>query len=535
VNSGTRIALAAAYSACTFLSFPHPLGDRVIDLGAGLAWVGPALLLLTLHELTPRRAACWAFLGSLVAHGAVLHWIYVVTVVYGDAPVIVGVLAPLLLGAYVAIFGGAFGAAYAWIARSGLASPLAAAVVWTALDHARSTALSGFPWATLGYAQHGNLALLGLAPFTGVYGLSCVTLLGGAALAELVLAVRRGGRPGAGAWIALALVAGAFALGSTAADPTPDSRGESVRVAVLQGNVDQSVKWSPEWAHQTLEIYEELTRRAAAQGATLVVWPETAVPGSIEWDAALRGRIEALAREARAVLVVGGVGMAFDAGPRPSAYFDSAFVVGETGALLDRYDKTHMVPFGEYLPFQELFGAFFRALARGIAETSVTAGPAPRALEIAVPGPGALSAGIPICYELLFPDLVRRFADDGAQLLLAITNDAWYGRTGAPYQFLAITALRAAETGLWTARAANTGVSAFIDGRGRVRAQTGIFERALLVADVPLRPRLREATFYARHGDLFAGGCWVGALALLGAAGLRARGGRGPCAKGADE
>ena len=464
-----------------------------------------------------------------------LHWIYVVTVVYGYAPVVAGLLAPLLLAAYVAVFSGAFGAAYAWVARGGLASPLAAALLWTALDHARSTALSGFPWATLGYAQHANVALLGLAPFTGIYGLSWVTVLGGAALAEVALAARRGERPGAGAWIGLALVAGAFAAGAAAVRPVAPPGSETVRVAVLQGNVDQGVKWSSAWAHRTLEIYEDLTRAAAAQGARLVVWPETAVPGSIEWDATLRERIQALARETRAALVVGGVGMAFEAGPRPSAYFDSAFVVTESGELRDRYDKTHLVPFGEYLPFQEVLGVFLRAIARGIADTGVTAGAAPRALEIAVPGTGALRAGVPICYELLFPDLVRRFADDGAQLLLAITNDAWYGRTGAPYQFLAMTALRSAETGLWTARAANTGVSAFIDGRGRVRAETGIFERALLVADVPLSPGMRGLTFYARYGDLFAGVCWMGALALLGVAGARAGRERGPCAKGADE
>jgi apolipoprotein N-acyltransferase len=535
VKPRTRIALAAAYAVCTFLSFPHPLGERVIDLGAGLAWLGPAFLLLMLRESTPLRAARWAFLASLVAHTAVLHWIYVVTVVYGYAPVIVGALAPALLGAYIASFSGVFGAAYTWITRSGLGSPLAAALLWTALDHARSVALSGFPWATLGYAQHANSALLGLAPLAGVYGLSWVTVLGGAALAELALAVRRGSRPGVGTWIGLGLVAGALAVGAASVRFRAAPGGESVRVAVLQGNIDQGVKWSPEWAHRTLEIYEDLTRRAAAQGATLVVWPETAVPGSIEWDVHLRGRVQMLAGEVGATLVVGGVGLTLDGESRPTAYFDSAFVVAASGELLDRYDKTHLVPFGEYLPLQELLGVVFRALARGIAESSVTAGDAPRALEFAVPGAGVLRAGVPICYELLFPDLVRHFAYDGAQLLLAITNDAWYGRTGAPYQFLAMTALRAAETGLWTARAANTGVSAFIDARGRVHAQTGIFERALLVADVPLASRSDRMTFYALHGDWFAGGCWIGAFALLGAAGLRARRGRGPCAKGADE
>jgi apolipoprotein N-acyltransferase len=137
-----------------------------------------------------------------------------------------------------------------------------------------------------------------------------------------------------------------------------------------------------------------------------------------------------------------------------------------------------------------------------------------------------VTVGIPICYELLFPHLVRRFVAGGAGVLLAITNDAWYGRTGAPYQFLAITALRSAETGVWTARAANTGVSAFIDGRGRVREGTPIFERGLLVSDVPLRSAAGAQTFYVRHGDVFALSCWAGVVALLGLAGLRRRRGR---------
>jgi apolipoprotein N-acyltransferase len=145
-----------------------------------------------------------------------------------------------------------------------------------------------------------------------------------------------------------------------------------------------------------------------------------------------------------------------------------------------------------------------------------------------------VKAGVPICYELLFPDLVRRFVKDGGQVLLGITNDAWYGKTGAPHQFLAITALRSAETGAWTVRAANTGVSAVIDGRGRVRERTAIFERGLIVADVPLLPGATGAsgagkapigaTFYTRHGDVFAWTCWLVAALQLG----RARVGRRP-------
>jgi apolipoprotein N-acyltransferase len=165
---------------------------------------------------------------------------------------------------------------------------------------------------------------------------------------------------------------------------------------------------------------------------------------------------------------------------------------------------------------QDLLGRFIVAVARGIATTGVTPGAAPRALELTLPGAGGgrLTVGVPICYELLFPDLVRRFVRDGAEMLLAITNDAWYGHTGAPFQFLAMTALRSAETGVWTARAANTGVSAIIDDRGRVRSQTRIFERAWLAADLPRREASQGSTFYVRHGDWLVGACWIGLLAL---------------------
>jgi apolipoprotein N-acyltransferase len=295
-------------------------------------------------------------------------------------------------------------------------------------------------------------------------------------------------------------------------------------VAVLQGNIDQGVKWSPEWVESTLGIYEDLSRRAAAQGARVIVWPETAVPGAIDPGQDDPLRFERLARETGAALVVGAVGLDFGPGPTLVGVTDSAFVFDATGDLVHRYDKTHLVPFGEYVPLQDLLGRVFRAVARGIAEIGVSAGPRPRALAFSVPGAQAeLTAGVPICYELLFPELTRRFVRDGAEVLFAITNDAWYGRTGAPYQFLAITALRSAETRVWTARAANTGVSAFIDARGRVRRQSRIFVRDLLVEDVTLRPAPAGGSFYARHGDVFAGLCWAGTTLWLAVAWRRIR------------
>ncbi|HSJ95506.1 MAG TPA: apolipoprotein N-acyltransferase, partial [Myxococcota bacterium] len=372
-------------------------------------------------------------------------------------------------------------------------------------------------------------------------GLSFAVALGGAALADAVAARARHAPVPRRAWAAFAALALLHVAGAADRWREPADEGlPRLRVAVAQGNIDQGVKWSPEWAGRTLAIYEDLTRRAAADGAQVVIWPETAVPGSPDAFPELADRLSALAVETGAALVVGALGFEERDGRR--RFWDSAFVWGSEGRFVARYDKAHLVPFGEYVPLRDLFGRFVEAIARGTADTDVSAGAGPEAIVVPVAegarrdggGPDdpegqalrALRAGVPICYELLFPDLMRRFAADGAEALFAITNDAWYGRTGAPYQFLAITELRAAESRLWTARAANTGVSALIDHRGRVREQTEIFERDVRVGEIMLRPAPHGGSFYVRHGDWFAASCWAAAGIWIGialAAGRRTR------------
>jgi apolipoprotein N-acyltransferase len=538
-----RFVWLLAYAFISLLSFPHVMGKAVVDLGLLAAWFGPGCLILALRGQAPRAAAGTAFVGGWLAHVMILHWIYVVTVRYGHAPGAVGVIAVVLIAVGVAGHLALFGAGWAWLASRRLANPFSAAALWTGVEYLRSfIVLGGFPWATLGYTQHQNTLLLPLAQFTGVYGLSFVVALVSAALAEIV-AMRKDADPipapatvpvlgvpmpvSAIAGLACALLlhgAGALILVGEG-DEESDS---TLRMAALQGDIDQGVKWDPRWAEQTLRIYEDLSRQAAGQGARLIVWPETAVPSSILTDSVVRQRLSALAIETRATLVVGGVGIEVEQRPegRELRYFDSAFLFDTSGALRARYDKAHLVPFGEYVPLQGLVGSFLKAIAAGISLTGITPGVGPRALdvrglfeesELAFENPDGhnpLTLGVPICYELVFPDIVRRMARDGASVLLGITNDAWYGRTGAPYQFLAMTALRSAENRLWTVRAANSGVSAIIDGRGRVREQTPIFERGLLVYDVPLRPEAAGRSWYARFGDLFARGCLLAIVAL---------------------
>ena len=523
-----------AFAAVTLLSFPHLLAGRLLDLGWLVAWLGPACLIAGLRGLSPWRALRHTFLAVWLAHSLILHWFYVVTVTYGHAPAAVGVIAPIGAALYPALISCWFGFGWAWLRERGSASPFVGACLWVALEHLRGFLLGGFPWASLGYSQHENSALLGIASLAGVYGLSFTVFLVGAALARLGESRRAGERVPGEIWVAFAVALALHGLGPLVR-PVDTHGGETIRVAALQGNIDQGVKWSRDWYERTIRIYEDLSREAAREGARLIVWPESAVPGAVELDEQLTHRLSRLARETQAAFVIGSVGVEFSAaGDSPRRrFFDSAFLIQPDGHWDARYDKSHLVPFGEYVPFRALLGKFIEGVATGIASSDVSQGEGPRVVsanlragggQVALPpGAGTLKLGAPICYELLFPDLVRRFVGDGAQLLLGITNDAWYGRTGAPYQFLAMTAMRSAETGTWTVRAANTGVSAIIDSTGRVRDALAIFERGKLVATVPLRDVQKRPTIYVRIGDAFAHICWGAALLAFAYTGYRAR------------
>ena len=457
VSAARRVSLLAAYALVTFLSFPHPLAGGVLDLGWCLAFVGPAPRTRARRPRAAPRCGV-AFLGGLAGQSLVLHWIFVVTVVYGGVPFVVGLLAPIGLAAYTALHLGLFGWVAARLARRRLDGPLLLAAAFTTQEWLRHHVFTGFPWGVLGYAQHENPLLMALASLGGVHALSLVTALFSFGALTLLRDRAAGRRPTPSGVAALLLVLGAHGVGAfVLASETPPAGG-TLRVAVLQGNVSQDVKWSEDFSEETMQRYERLTREAAARGAEAIVWPETAVPGSIDLDAGLRDRLQRLAEQAQATLVVGAVGI--EGRGREARYFDSGFVLLPDGSISDRYDKAHLVPFGEYVPFVDWIGGVVQALARGIAPASVTAGAGPRVVAIerparsALPEAAVVPVGVTVCYELLFPDLMRRFVRAGAAVLFAITNDAWYGRTGAPYQFLAITALRAAETRTWVARAA---------------------------------------------------------------------------------
>lgn len=473
---------------------------------AGGAWVALAPVLLVALRTAPSAAFGWGWLAGFAFFLFLLRWLNYTFRVYSAIPWPLTWLPTMALAGYCALYVGVVAALVAWITRRRGPSLalLAAPFLWVAAEWARGHVLGGFPWGLLGYSQYRLLPVIQIAELGGVHAVSFVVLAVNAALAGC--AILRPRRAAIGLGLAALLVAGTLAFGARRlAEAAAAGEVEAVQVALMQPSIEQPLKWDARHTEETLRIYGHLTREAIASGAGLVVWPETASPTLLRRDPVLLGELADLAGAARVPLLVGSV----DASDDGRAAFNTAFLVTGQG-IVGRYDKIHLVPFGEYVPLSGLIG-FIRGWAEFISELE----PGTRA--VVFPGPPA-AFGVVICYEGIFPELVRRFAQGGARFLVNMTNDAWFGRTQGPLQHLAMYPFRAVEHRTAVVRAANTGVSAFIAPTGRIGARLGLYERGVLRDEVPLR---RESTIYTRFGE------WLAWLALAVSGGVLAIAGWG--------
>jgi apolipoprotein N-acyltransferase len=409
---------------------------------------------------------------------------------FGGLPAPVAALVAGLLIAYLALFVGAAGAISGlMVRRFGARGLLMAPLAWVATEYLRGHLFGGFPWIPLGNAVVSLTPVAQLASVAGVYGLSLLLVLvnvgfttamvtagrrRSAALAStagLVLAVSL--------WGASRVTAGALLV-----------EGEPVRVAVVQGNIPQEDKWNPSRAGDILHRYVSLTRAIARSGVDLIIWPESATPFYFDEDPARAAIVREVVRETGTPLLFGTDEIERGS---PDRYFNSAFMLDRAGTTAAVYRKIHLVPFGEYVPLQQaLF--FVAPLVEAVSNFS----PGTRITMLPAAGHMLTTA---ICYEVVYPHLIREGVLQGSELLTTVTNDAWYGTSSAPFQHFDLAAMRAIEQGRYLARAANTGISGFVDPYGRVLARTALFETTSLVAELRF---LQSRTVYARIGDLVA-------------------------------
>ena len=506
MTAGSRFlhfAFAAASGVLLVLAFPrvgHP----------ALAWIALVpLLLALLRARSAARGFAYGLITGAVFFAGTIYWIPRVMEEYGGLAPPLAWVVHLLLVAVLAAFPAAFGAALAVVARRhGAAALPAAPALWVTAELGRIHLFTGFPWVLLGYSQTPVLPVAQLASLTGVLGLSALVALVNAALAFAVEV--RGPRRTRMVAATAAIVLAALGYGAWRLDADAlRSAGTPLRVAAVQGNIAQHDKWNPALREDIVAAYLGLTREAAAAGARLVVWPEAATPFAFQNDPLRADAVRQVVRDTGIHLLLGTNHTRYDGPPR---YYNAAVMVDAAGATAGIYAKQHLVPFGEYVPLRRLL-FFVSPLVESVGDFSP--GPGPRTLDM-----DGAAVGAAICYEIIYPGLVRGFVTRGSRLLATLTNDAWYGRTAAPYQHFQQASMRAIELGRYLVRAANTGISGVVDPYGRVVASTPLFERRVLAADVRL---LDARTLYSRTGDVLAYACAVvTALALWGA--VRRRG-----------
>jgi len=530
-----RLGLLVLSGVLGALAFPlaFPIGPRQELFSSGilepLAFICLVPVLWAVRGLGSQRAFAAGFLAGMVFFSGAFWWVNVAMTTFGGMPNVASIPALLLLVAYCAVHWGlAFALTRFFEVRHGWPVGFTFGPVWMASELLRNYSLSGFPWANLGYSQMRNLWLSQVGSLWGVYGVALLVAFVNGALYEVLRATwarerafPRGLTAAAVGTLVLGHLYGYFRVKSVEARLAQAPR---VRVAVVQGNIDQKLKnQQGSHAQMVLAAYIPATLAADDAGAELIVWPEAAFPLAFQKSSdSLPGKI--LGRERFSSRLLLGVDVVDPQDFRHGAE-NAAFLFSPELKIEDRYTKYHLVPFGEYvlfdldkyLPIENLVPGTFKA------------GTELRPFKIPVHGKGALGevrVGTEICFDALFPEISRRYAREGAEVLVNLTNDAWYGFSSAPFQFLRMVAMRAIETGKPVARAANTGVSAFIDPLGRISEATpiGLVQSDDNLVDSRLRtpaewrihdmPVLSGTTLYVVIGD--APAYLASAFAMLG-------------------
>ncbi len=504
-----RLILLPLLSASLLaLAFPNlPDGGWNYNF-AFLAWIALIPLLIAVRGEKPWQAFLTGYITGILFFGATIYWVSYVAIIGAVALV-------FYLALYFGLFAVGVDLLLIRFPNPGIRYAAFVSCLWVGLEYLRSHLFTGFGWALLGYTQWENLPLIQIADITGVYGVSFLIIFTNALISSKIKKKVKGLRPNPRylALLIIALVVTAM-YGFYRLDQK--IKGQTIKIAVIQANIPQNQKRDEEYVEDILKKHIALTKEAAKDVPNLIIWPETSVPGFLEKDEMLFNKISNLAKELNTYLLVGTpTEVDQETGPHTTGgfirYFNSAVLLSNEGAVIKRYDKLHLVPFGEYVPFGDGIFSFVRT--RYDVGEDYSRGKDYTIFELPIAKDAKVKFGVLICFEDIFPQLVRQFVKGKADFMINITNDAWFMRTGAPYQHAQSSVFRAIENRINIIRSANTGYSCFIDQHGRViesvRDAKGerIFVPGYATANIV---PIRGVTFYTKYGDLFAWACiWV--------------------------
>jgi apolipoprotein N-acyltransferase len=474
-----------------------------------LAFVALVPFLISLWRLPGGEAFRAGVVLGLVYFFGTQYWIYHSVSHYGGVPLVLSFFVVLLLSLILSMYTGLFAVFFSrTVKRSALPALLVAPLFWVVLEYARTYVLTGFPWSSIGYSQYRFLPFIQIADITGIYGVSFLVVAVNGVLADIYITYRRQQETPLvslyplviGGVLLLAGVGGSVLYGNHRLEQ--EIPGEPMLVGVVQGNIRQDLKWAPAYQEEVIKKYHALSRDSAGEEPDLLVWPESSLPFYYERDRALTRDFREFQRNLGISLLFGAITV--KEGEDGLSLGNSAILLDAEGRQTYAYDKIHLVPFGEYVPYQKVL-FFIDKLVTGIGDYRPGSEYRRGSTDVG-------EFGIHICYEIIFPGLVRKFYQDGGDFMVTITNDAWFGRTAGPYQHWSMAVFRAVENRKPVIRAANTGISGFIDSRGRVLSKTLLFERTAVTQRLKTDP---TRSLYSRYGDLFVYVLLVGAMLVV--------------------
>ncbi len=475
-----------------------------------LSWFVLVPFILSLYEKEPKQAfIAGMFFGAPYFFGT-LYWIYHSVNHYGNIPFVTSIMLVILLCFYLSLYTGIFALLFSiTIKNTKLPSLFVAPVFWVVLEYLRSYLFTGFPWSIIGYTQYKLLTLIQIADITGIYGISFLLVAVNGAIADIFLIrIRVKDMPlfpmlqtviGFSSLLVFILITAIYGQWKIA----QQIPGEYVKVSIVQGNIEQDKKWEPAYQRYVIETYQDLSYKAATSSPSMIIWPETAVPFFFKADEKYTEELIHFQNKLNTYLLFGSI---LYKGKREGKTFfsNSAVLLDKNGKVVYEYDKIHLVPFGEYVPLQKVL-FFVKKLVVGIGDYT-------RGNSYLVAEPYFGKFATVVCYEIIFPGLVRKFFTDKGNFLVNITNDAWFGRTTGPYQHFSMAVFRAIENRKPVIRVANTGISGFIDSKGRIIAKTELFKQVILTRDIKTNA---TKSFYTKYGDLFSYLCFVLSIVLM--------------------
>jgi apolipoprotein N-acyltransferase len=490
--------LAAISGFLLTLSFPK------YDI-SWLAWFAFIPLFIALRNSTLKNGFYLGLITGLAHYLTLLYWLTHTMSAYGHLPVYVSIPILFLLSFYMALYFALFSVAVTRLCSSPVSLLFIPPLIWVSLEYIRSFLFTGFPWELMGYTQFNMLHIIQISDLLGVYGVSFVIVLSNATAFLIYLCLMNNSwqenrvqkKQAVAAMAALVIILGVIWFYGEWRIKNLHEKTElspSSNVTIVQGNIDQAIKWDPAFQKSSTMKYIHLSMRSKDLKPDLIVWPETATPFYFMHDTKLSKLVLTGIHEIGTDFLIGSP--AFTRKNNKIEYYNSAFLVDAAGNIQGRYDKTHLVPFGEYVPMKKWL-PFVTKMVEGVGDFDT--GEKGQTIKWK-----KFSIGTLICYEIIFPDLSRAMVQNHASLLVNLTNDAWYGRSSAPYQHFSMSVFRAVENRRSLVRAANTGISGFIDPSGSIIKVTQIFNDAVITQKVPI---LQIETLYSRFGDVFAMVC----------------------------